>query len=155
MSVFIRVPVLFVLSMLVGCGSSDNLYTINLDRYESLLNEDNGSSVVAVKGDKDKNSFAGMACPFIAMGFVEEVLQKEAEAKANGTKLSPQDLNVDNPTPAVFSLVDGKIEFQGYADVFDRTEDGKYSYGINDLGGDSFLEVDSADVTCSYPLNKV
>jgi len=155
MSVFIRLPVLFALSMLVGCGSPVNLYTINLDRYKNLLNEDGGSSVVSVKGDKDKNRFAGMACPFIAMGFVDEVLQKEAEAKASGTKLSPEDLKVGNPTPAVFSVVDGKIEFQGYTDVFDRTEDGKYSYGITERGGDSFLEVDSADVTCSYPLNKV
>ena len=155
MSVFIRLPVLFALSMLVGCGSPVNLYTINLDRYENLLNEDDGSSVVSGKGDKDKNRVAGMAWPGIARGVGDEGLQEEAEAKANGTTLSPQDLDIDNPTPAVFSVVDGKIEFQGYTDVFDRTEDGKYSYGISERGGDSFLEVDSADVTCSYPLNKV
>ena len=90
----------------------------------------------------------------MASMFTEEVLTKSVEAKAKGVDLEPDDLQVDNPTPAVFSLVDGKLNFEAFQDVPDLTKGGKLSYSLEDREGANFLVVDSNEVTCRYPLIK-
>ena len=136
--------------VLAACGAADSRYVLDFETYKKLVNDKQVESLIVVKGEK--NGFAGLACLFMASIFTEEVLTKSVEAKAKGVDLEPDDLQVDNPTPAVFSLVDGKLNFEAFQDVPDLTKGGKLSYSLEDREGANFLVVDSNEVTCSYPL---
>jgi len=136
--------------VLAACGASESKYVVDFETYKKLVDDSQVESLIVVKGEK--NGFAGLACLFMASMFTEEVLTKATEAKAKGVDLEPDDLQVDNPTAALFSLIDGNLKFEAFQDIPDMTNGGKLSFNLEDREGANFMVVDSNEVTCSYPL---
>ena len=146
--------------ILAACGAADSKYVLDIETYKKLVNdkqvellsEKQVKSLIVIKGNKE--SFAGLACLIWAPIFTEEVLQQAIEAKAKGRSLRLDEVKVDNPTPAVFSVVDGNLKFESFQDVPDLTKGGELSYNLEDIEGATFLALDSNEVTCRYPLIK-